>query len=815
MKKIVIVGGVAGGATLAARLRRLSEEYEIVMLEKDEYIAFANCGLPYYIGDVIQDRDKLMVQTVEGMSKRYNLDIRNFSEVIKINEIEKNVIVKNHVTGIEYEESYDELVLSPGASPIVPNFPGLKNADNVFTLRNIPDTDRIKEYVTTLCPKNAVVIGGGFIGVEMAENLAHLGINVTLIDLADHILKPFDLEMAAKLELNLQENGVNVLVNKSVKDVRQTEVELNDGTIITTDVTIMAIGVRPASKLAQDINLEVTANGAIKVDNQFKTSKPNIYALGDVIAVKNPILNIDTYIPLAWPANRQARLLADIINGQNREYRGTIGASVLKVNELTAASVGLTEEYLQTTSVKYDSIIITRGSRAGYYPGGSNLDLKLIFTLDGKILGAQAIGNDGVEKRIDVIATTIKLGGTVVDLEDIEVCYAPPFNSAKDPVNIAGYTAMNILSGFSKNFKYNELDDIANDKEKLIIDVRTPLEYELGHIEGAINIEVDQLREKINEIAEDKNKEIYVYCKVGLRGYTAQKILNGNGFNNVYNLSGGYDIYNNVKKNTNKAVINPVTNLEVEGKEQENTMKILHVLDACGLQCPGPIMETTKKMESINDGEKLLIKVTDSGFCQDIEAWCQKHGNKLISKTQKDNRYEIVVQKSLNCLNHETNQLANQDHGTIVMFSGDLDKALAAMIIAQGAAAMGKQMTIFFTFWGLNVLRKDGNVKVDKTNFEKMFGAMMPKGAEKLPLSQMNMGGMGSTMIKKRMADKNVPDLTTQVKNAQAAGVKFIACTMSMDLMGIKEEELIDNVEFGGVAKYIGESSGADMTLFI
>ncbi len=815
MKKIVIVGGVAGGATLAARLRRLSEEYEIVMLEKDEYIAFANCGLPYYIGDVIQDRDKLMVQTVAGMSKRYNLDIRNFSEVIKINEVEKNVIVKNHATGVEYEESYDELVLSPGASPIVPQFPGLKNADNVFTLRNIPDTDQIKEYVNTIRPQNAVVIGGGFIGVEMAENLAHLGIKVTLIDLANHILKPFDQEMAAKLELNLKENGVDILVNKSVKDVRQTEVELSDGTIIATDVTIMAIGVRPASKLAQDINLEVTANGAIKVDSQFKTSKANIYALGDVISVKNPILNNDTYIPLAWPANRQARLLADIIDGQNREYRGTIGASVLKINELIAASVGLTEEYLQTTDIEYDSIIVTRGSRAGYYPGGSNLDLKLIFALDGKILGAQAIGQDGVEKRIDVIATAIKLGGTVADLEDIEVCYAPPFNSAKDPVNIAGYTAMNILSGFSKNFKYNQLDDIANDKEKLLIDVRTPLEYDLDHIKGAINIEVDQLREKINEISEDKNKEIYVYCKVGLRGYTAQKILNGNGFNNVYNLSGGFDIYNNVKKNLNKVVITPTTELEIEKEEDEKTMKVLHVLDACGLQCPGPIMETTKKMESIADGEKLLIKVTDSGFCQDIEAWCQKHGNKLISKKQKDNRYEIIIQKKSNCPNQEINQLANQDHGTIVMFSGDLDKALAAMIIAQGAAAMGKQMTVFFTFWGLNVLRKDGNVKVDKTNFEKMFGTMMPKGAEKLPLSQMNMGGMGSAMIKKRMADKNVPDLATQIKNAQAAGVKFIACTMSMDLMGIKEEELIDDVEFGGVAKYIGESSGADMTLFI
>lgn len=813
MKKIVIVGGVAGGATLAARLRRLSEEYEIVMLEKDEYIAFANCGLPYYIGGVIEERDKLMVQTVEAMSKRYNLDIRNFSEVLKIDAENKMITVYNHQTKEEYTETYDDLVLSPGATPIVPPFNGLSKADNVFTLRNIPDTDQIKNYLNQHNPKKATVIGGGFIGVEMAENLAHLGIEVTLIDLAEHILKPFDFEMAAKLELNLKNNGVQIMTSKLVKDVRQTEVELDDGTIIPTDVTIMAIGVRPASKLAKDINLDLAENGAIKVDSQFKTSQANIYALGDVISVKNPILNHDTYIPLAWPANRQARLLADILAGQNRHYKGTIGASVLKVNELTAASVGLTEEYLKTTNIKYDSVIVNRGSRAGYYPGGSAMDLKLIFDLNGKILGAQAIGPDMVEKRIDVIATAIKLGATVYDLEDIEVCYAPPFNSAKDPVNIAGYTATNILNGFSKNFKYDELDKISQAEDKLLIDVRTPVEYEIAHVDGAINIEVDELRAKLKEYQDYQDKEVYVYCKVGLRGYTAQKILNGNGFKKVYNLSGGYDIYNTFKKNLAMKAKTNITKEKVEPAMINKTG--INTLDARGLQCPGPIMETSKKMAELNDGDKLLIKVTDNGFCEDIKAWCEKCNNQLISIERTENEYEVIIQKNGDegACNIDTTQ--NKDNGTIVMFSGDLDKALAAMIISQGAAAMGKQMTVFFTFWGLNVLRKNGPVDVEKTNFEKMFGKMMPQGADKLGLSQMNMAGIGAGMIKKRMDDKNVPNLQEQIKNAQAAGVKFIACTMSMDLMGIKEEELIDGVELGGVAKYIGDSAGADLTLFI
>ncbi len=814
-QKIVVVGGVAGGATLVARLRRLSEDFEIIMFEKDEYIAFANCGLPYYIGGVIEDRNKLKVQTVEEVSTRYNIDIRNMSEVTKINEADKTVEVLNHKTDESYTESFDKLVLSPGASPIVPPFAGLKEANNAFTLRNIPDTDAIKGYVDTNAPKNAVVIGGGFIGVEMAENLAHLGIKVTLIDLAEHILKPFDMEMAAMLEYNLKSNGVDILTGTSVSDVTQDYVELNDGSRIDTDLTILAIGVRPSTKLAENTSIELAQNGAFVVNEKFETTSKDIYALGDAINITNPILGNEMHIPLAWPANRQARILADIFAGYDKKYNGTIGASVLKVNELTAAATGYTEELLDIMNVQHDSVIVHRGSRAGYYPGGSNMSLKLIFNNDGTILGAQAIGTDGVEKRIDVISTAIKFGAKVTDLEDIEVCYAPPFNSAKDPVNIAGYTAVNVLSGFSKNFKYNELEAIAADDNKVLIDVRTKEEVEFGAIEGAINIDVDDMRSSIEKLQDIKDKEIYVFCQLGHRGYIAQKILNANGFNKVYNLSGGLNTYKAFTNNEKKKADNKqVSNVDTKTVETKGDVMIDHTLNACGLQCPGPIMATSKKMDELKPGETLEIRVTDSGFIEDIRSWCDKCGNELVSQNREDNTFIVVIRKTEGQSCH-IDTAKNKDNGTIVMFSGDMDKALGAMIIAQGAQAMGKQMTVFFTFWGLNMLRKDGKVEVDKTNFEKMFGAMMPQGADKVPLSNMNMGGMGTNMIKGRMEDKNVPDLKTQMQNALDSGVKFIACTMSMDLMGIKEEELIDGVEFGGVAKYIGESSGADLTLFI
>lgn len=791
--KIIIVGGVAGGATLAARLRRNSEIDEIIMFEKDEYIAFANCGLPYYIGGVIEERSKLFIQTVEGLSKRYNLDIRNNSKVIRIDEENKQVEINNN--GRVYFESYDKLVLSPGADPINPGF----SAPNLFTLRNIPDTDKIKNYITNNQVKNAVVIGGGFIGVEMAENLNHLGINVTLVENSSHILKTLDSEMAAIAELNLKNSGVNIILNNSAKSINGNEVVLDSNHVLKTDMTILAIGVKPQTELVKGTSIELTSHGAFKVNNQFQTSVADIYAIGDAIETKSPIIGEDMYIALAWPANRQARILADIIHGSSTKNTGSIGTSVLKVNDLTVASTGLNEEYLNYLNIKNETLIVHRASHASYYPGSSTLTLKLVFDpITKKIFGAQAIGLSGVEKRIDMIATAIRANLLVDELPEIEVCYAPPFNSAKDPVNIAGYVASNIIAKKTNMVTYKDINNF-----DFVIDVRSKEENEFGNISGSLHHDLDMLRG--NPLDIDRDAKILLYCQVGMRGYLAEQILKAQGFKNVSNLSGGYATYNYVNKNKEDIIL----------KKSDIEYIVNHTIDARTLQCPGPITATFNKINEINVGETLEVLVTDFGFCQDIEAWCNKCGHTLVDITKEKGYIRVIITKSsIDSFSLSVENKAT-DNGTIVLFSGDMDKALGAMIIAQGAQVMGKQMTIFCTFWGLNVLRKDNHVKVEKTLFEKLFGFMMPRGAKRATISQINMMGIGTKMIKGRMKSKNVEQLPEMILEAQASGVKFIACTMSMDLMGIKEEELIDGVEFAGVAKYVGESSGADLTLFI
>ncbi|MGL4589059.1 MAG: CoA-disulfide reductase [Mycoplasmatales bacterium] len=822
MKKVLIVGGVAGGATAAARLRRLSEEYKIIMFEKDEYIAFANCGLPYYIGGVITDRDKLLVQTVEGMASRYNLDIRNFSEVISIDQVKNCVTVLNHQTGEQYVETFDKLILAPGANPIVPKFPSfdLQTNNYVFTLRNIPDTDKIYNYIQEKKVQTAIVIGGGFIGVEMAENLIERDIKVMLVDRAPHVLGQIDSEMVAEIELELKANGCELLLEKEIVDIKENQVIFADEQVLSADLIILAIGVVPNSKLAQTAGIKINERGGIKVNDQLETSRQDIYAIGDVIETNDFIFDQPTMVPLAGPANRQARIVADVIHGQVAKYRGVIGTSILKIFNLTAATVGINERVLKARQIDFDSIIVHRSSHAGYYPGSTNLSIKLLFNCkSGLVYGAQVVGVNGVEKRIDAIATAIKAKMTVFDLQDLELAYAPPYSSAKDPVNIAGYVASNVVDKVAKTFKVSEIEEIIKRKE-LVIDVRTKLEFELGAIDSAINIDLDSLRTNIDQLPVDKAKPIYLYCQVGQRGYLASCILKEMGYTNVYNLTGGYRTFSCVEKNAcYEHDLNNVKESRCETIKVEIT-DLTKELDLTGLQCPGPIMETYKAINEIVDGGTLKVTVSDAGFKHDIGAWCQKQGHQLLQFEQlKNGTFVAVIQKKneangvgLDRLN--TSKVA-EDKGTIVMFSGDLDKALGAMIIAQGAQAMGKQMTVFFTFWGLNMLRKTENITVEKSLFEKTFGFMMPKGATKLSLSKMNFGGMGTQMIKSRMNEKNVDDLPTLMQTAQAAGVKFIACTMSMDLMGIKEEELIDGIEYAGVAKYIGESDNADLTLFI
>ncbi|MDF9824167.1 NADPH-dependent 2,4-dienoyl-CoA reductase/sulfur reductase-like enzyme/rhodanese-related sulfurtransferase [Breznakia sp. PF5-3] len=546
--KILIVGGVAGGASAAARLRRLSKDDEIIMFEKDEYISFANCGLPYYIGGVIKERDKLLVQTVEGMTTRFDLDIRNFQEVTEIHREQKNVTVYNHKTKETYIESYDRLILSPGANPIWPNLEGMEEAENVLKLRNLPDTDKIKEVVRHN-PKQAVIVGGGFIGVEMAENLHHLGIEVTLVDLANQVLTPFDEEMAAILQNEMIRKGVKLKLGVGLKGFANNgkTVLLDNGEMLESDLTILAIGVSPASKLAEQANLELGIRKAIVVNEHLQTSDPNIYAVGDVIQVNHLVSQTPTYIPLAWPANRQGRLVADHINGKEIDYQGSLGSSVAKVFDMVAASTGLNEVMANNLGIPVSTTIVHRSNHAGYYPNAKNLTLKVVYnkdTLD--ILGAQGIGYEGTEKRIDVIATAIIGKLKVTDLAKLELCYAPPFSSAKDPVNILGYAASHEIDGLYKTMKSQDVDN--REKDVILLDVRTDSEYQGGHIEGAINIELDTLRHNIDKLSKDKNTPIVVYCKVGQRAHYALCLLHQLGYSNLYNLLGGYLTYDEWKR---------------------------------------------------------------------------------------------------------------------------------------------------------------------------------------------------------------------------------------------------------------------------
>lgn len=544
--KIIIIGGVAGGATAATRLRRLSENNDIIIFEKGEYVSFANCGLPYHIGGIIDNRDKLLLQTPESLKERYNLDTRVFTEVIAINKKEKTVIAKNLKTGEEYTETYDKLLLSPGAEPIKPPFEGI-HSDKIFTLRNISDMDRIVDQ--TKNKKDFVVVGGGFIGLEIAENLIELGKNVRLIELSNQVMTPVDYEFASLIHRKAEKKGLTLMLNTGVQKFENygsnIKVYLNDETFVETEAVILAIGVKPETQLAQNAGLEMGETGGILVNEYMQTSDEDIYAVGDAIEVAHYIYSKKVLIPLAWPANRQGRLVADnIIRGNHSKYTGSLGSSILKFFELSIAATGLNEKTLKRNGIPYHTIVITKGHHAGYYPSAKDIVMKVIFDEKGTILGAQAIGEEGVDKRMDIIATAIKGNLKVQDLQEIEITYAPPYNSAKDLINIAGYAAENILNGDLKVISYDELEDFVANNNAVILDVRTPQEHERGNIENSVNINVDDIRKQMDEL--DKNQTYVIYCQVGLRGYLANRILRNNGFINVFNLQGGYHLWSSV-----------------------------------------------------------------------------------------------------------------------------------------------------------------------------------------------------------------------------------------------------------------------------
>ena len=809
MKKVLIVGGVAGGASTATRLRRLDESLEIVIFEKGEYVSFANCGLPYYIGDIIQNRESLLVQTPESLKVRFNLDVRVNSEVVGVNGKDKKVKVKTK-NGEEYEESFDFLVLSPGAKPIFPAIKGIENK-KIFTLRNINDMDKIKAEIKNNGVKKTVVVGGGYVGIETAENLKHLGIDVTLIEAVPHILAPFDSEISNILEYELVNNGIELMTSEKVvefqEDGNEIIIKLESGKSVTTDMVILSIGVSPDTKFLQGSGINLGERGHILVNENLETNIDGVYALGDSILVKNYITNQNVGIPLAGPANRQGRIVAGNIVGRNEKYKGSLGTAIIKIFELTGASTGLNERSLKQLNITYEKIYLHPNNHAAYYPGASPISIKALYNKENKqILGAQAVGISGVDKFIDVMATSIKFKATIDDLAELELAYAPPFLSAKSPANMVGFIGQNIEDDLLEQVFMEDLKKY-DEKKTIILDIREELELIGGKFDNSINIPLSELRKRYTELP--KNKEIWTYCAVGLRGYIATRCLSQKGYR-VKNLAGGI-------KSEEKVIVNTQKESSLTKEGNSNIEKEEDYLDLSGLSCPGPLVKIKEKIDKLGEDEKLKVKVSDPGFYNDIQAWSKVTKNSLLSLDKKDGLTYATLQKGQTSKVIEKNQenviIEDNSNMTMVVFSGDLDKAIAAFIIANGALTMGKKVTMFFTFWGLSILKKKNLAK--KSFIEKMFAMMLPKNSQDLPVSKMNFFGIGAKMIRSVMKKKNIMSLEELIKKAIDSGVNITACTMSMDVMGISEEELIDGINYGGVGQYLGEAEKSNNNLFI
>lgn len=809
--KHIIIGGVAGGATAAARIRRADENAEIVLVEKGKYISYANCGLPYYIGGVIKSRDKLFVQTPEAFSRRFNVDVRTRHEALSI-DTERHEVSIRRADGTTYTETYDRLLLSPGAEPVRPPLEGI-DTEGIFTLRNVDDTDRIHSYLGTHRVRHAVVVGGGFIGLEMAENLHHAGAGVSIVEMADQVMAPVDFSIASHVHRHLMDKGVGLWLGRGVErftsENGSIKVWLNTGETLSADLVLLSIGVRPSVKLAREAGIELGARG-IKVNRWLQTSSPDVYAVGDAIEYEHPIAGGPWLNYLAGPANRQARIAADnMVYGNREEYEGSIGTSVAKVFDITVGAAGLAAKHLKRMGVPYLTSVTTSSSHAGYYPGAFNLTLKLTFAPDtGRIYGAQCVGVDGVDKRIDEIAMLIKRGGTVRDLVRTEQAYAPPFSSAKDPVAIAGYVACNTLDGVMPVVTWRELA-AADRSEVCLVDVRTPEEYSLGTIDGAVNIPLDDLRGRLGEI--DRESDVIVFCAVGLRGYLAQRILLGRGYRRVRNLAGGYKTYSLATQKVEPVEGQPCGQAEDSGAESGDMLR----LDACGLQCPGPIMQVKNAVDGMKAGQRIEVRATDPGFARDAESWCRSTGNKFVSKTSEGGYHTVVIEKREACGSAVTPAAGGSRDKTFIMFSDSLDRAIATFVLANGAAATGGKVTIFFTFWGLNVIKKRRKPHVEKDIFGRMFAWMLPSDSTCLHLSKMSMLGLGDRLMRHIMRRKNISQLEELMREAVYNGVELIACQMTMDMMGISRDELIDGVTVGGVATYMERAGNSGVNLFI
>ncbi len=833
--KVVIVGGVAGGAGCAARLRRLDETAEIVILERGDYISYANCGLPYHVGNVIRSRDSLLVTPAQQMRDRFRVDVRTHNEVTAIDRVNKTVLVHNSDTDEDYNETYDKLVLATGSSPLRPPIPGI-DSPRIHTLWTVADTDLFRSMIYEQKIQTAVVVGGGFIGLEMAENLKEAGVDVAILEAADQVMAPLDFEMAQMLHGEIRDKGIRLELGDPVasfEDKGDTVVTtLKSGTSVEAELVVLSIGVRPNSGIAKDAGLPLNQRGGIIVDDYMQTEDPNIFAVGDVVEVLDANTGGRTMVPLAGPANKQGRIVADNIaataKGEKPHilYAGTQGSSVVKVFDYTAASTGRNEKQLIAAGLKkgtdYEVVYVTQNHHAGYYPGALPMVIKLIVEkaapVDSHILGAQIVGYEGVDKRIDTLGVSLRLGATVDDLTDLELAYAPPYSSAKDPVNMAGFAAQNALEGLVTFADWN-FDETTPDA--VILDIREDAERMVSKLPDAVEIPLGELRDRMDEL--DKDKTYVVFCGIGVRAYNATRTLANHGFKHVLVYPGGTRLYHATHKKPVPVIQLPTLEQPIAKKEEftmpADVKKIS--LDCIGLQCPGPIVKVYEAINTMNDGDTLEVSASDPGFVRDIGAWCQTTGNTLISAGKEGTEYKAVLMKGLTggAAAAETGTAVvpgrTDSEKTIVVFSGDMDKVMAAFIIANGAAAMGKKVTMFFTFWGLAALRKRPAPKVSKGLIEHAFGIMLPKGVAHMGISKWNMGGMGGAMMRWVMKQKNVDTLQDLMDTAMKNGVTIQACSMSMDVMGIKEEELIDGIEIVGVGTYLGAAETANHNLFI
>jgi NADPH-dependent 2,4-dienoyl-CoA reductase/sulfur reductase-like enzyme/peroxiredoxin family protein/rhodanese-related sulfurtransferase/TusA-related sulfurtransferase len=827
MKTYVIVGGVAGGAGTAARLRRLDEEAQIVLFERGEHISYANCGLPYYAGGTITERSRLFVVTAQRFNEVFNVMVKTRHEVLAINREEKSVRVKDLESGNEFDQYYDTLVLSPGAAPVRPRIPGIEDPA-IFSLRSVSDIDAIVQKIEDPQTTRAVVVGGGFIGLEMAENLKERQMDVTLVEALDQVMNVIDYDMAAIVQQHMRDKGVHLYLKDGVKSFSREkgaiQVTLNSETVIECDIVILSIGVRPDTHLAHDAKLALGKNGAITVDEQFTTSDPHIKALGDAIEYPSPFTKQPVTVPLAGPANKQARLVADaIVKGSCRPYSGTIATSIAKVFDLTAGSTGMTGKQLKLAEIPYAEVITHAGSHAGYYPNSLQMAVKILYDpQSGALYGGQAVGYAGVDKRIDVLASYIKMGGTVLDLADFEQAYAPPYSSAKDPLNMVGFIAQNITDGYSSVITWRDLAE-QEKRNAVLLDVRTAEEFDLGSIPGAINIPHTEIRSRYTEIP--SGRPVVVFCAMGVRGYLAERMLRQHGFSEVSNLAGGYKTWHAVTneldalehpQDAHIALFTPNPG-EEDGSPRAPQSDAITLVDACGLQCPGPILTMKKTMDSLSPGDFLRVLATDPGFNRDVQSWSKLTGNRLVSLDSRDGKIEAVIEKGPGkTVSTSATPVSNPSDGaSLIVFSNDMDRVLAAFVLANGAAATGRKVTMFFTFWGLTVLRKKKPGKVKKDFMGTMFSSMLPKGMDDLSLSQINFAGMGPVLMKKRMKQKQVDQLRSMYTQARMAGVHMVACQMSMDIMGIHASELLDGIEIGGVATYMEAASESGVNLFI